>query len=234
MTKEFTEKQIFDYAYCPIYHDIVWRKGLPVGEKASMPKLLDKITNFYFAKQLDDKAPSDNELKRKWDSICNNADIVEPKKVLDGLDYIYRFNRWISKQNIKLVDFNTPYLLTIGNFAIAGNTGIVVEQYNQLCLLIVDFSSRLPEQMILDAKLKYTLDAYVFEKLHQRTLNGILIHNVKNDRDFYTQRNDFDYDRLETSFSNICRSINDNIIYPREVICNTCLALEYCKGWCGK
>ena len=234
MNKEFSEKEIFDYAYCPIYHHVCWNNKMEVGDYESMPKLLNKVANFYFLRKMDGNPATENELKRKWDSICNEADITDPKKVLGGIDLVYRFNRWLSSENIKLIDFGTAYQTMIGGYLITGNTGIVVEQYNQLCLLVPDFSSRLPDQLQLDIKQKYTLDAYVFEKLHHKPVNGIRVHNVKNARDFYTQRSQFDFKRLETSIGNICSSIANDIVYPREGMCNSCLALDYCKGWCGK
>lgn len=233
------EQQLFDYITCPAMYDVKHNKHIQIGETVSTAKLLNKVAKYFYVNLLNGKVPSSNDLKKKWDSVCNQyIDYVDSKKSLEGMGLIMKLLQWAGSEEIIVVDIDSPYRLmfksNIGPIELIGDMGAILSlPNNKYELLITDFSNKIPDQTIVDMKLKYTLDSYAFQGVYNRQVDGIRVRNVKNAKDFLTFRSQDDYRRLEQTVANVATCISQNLYYPREsIMCASCNAKEYCKVWC--
>ena len=179
-----------------------------------------------------------SSIKSAWDRICEkNPDIITPQKGLDGLGQLMKMYRWAEKVQLRVVDHHIPYSIGIdtrvGRVDFRGHINcIAADNNNEIYLLDLDFSNRLPNQIFLDTKLKYTLDSLALNKVYNKWAAGIKIHHVKNDKDFFSIRKQEDFNRLETAISNIVYSVQQDIFYPREsAFCSSCDMMDFCRAW---
>lgn len=233
-----SEQQLFDYMKCPALYDFKYNKSIRIYEQVSIPKLLSGIANYFYFSIMNGKVPTSNDLKRKWDSVCtNNADYIDAKKNIEGMGSIINMFRWAQDERLIVADINSAYRLTFIHenkpVELVGSMGtILLTANNKYELLVTDFSSKLPDQTLIDMKLKYSLDCLAFSKTYNKEISGVRVHNIKNNKDFYSSRFDDDLKRFESSLINVVKSIRENIYYPREsTLCGPCAVKEYCKVW---
>lgn len=233
MDVTLTEQQFFDYMACPAMFEMKYIKKIPISEPISTPKLLSKIAKYFYINLLNGKICTNNELKRKWDSICQSHEgEITSKQVMDGISFIMKLALWAQNQRLVVLDMDTRYNIRVGDTELVGNLGTILSApNNQYELLITDFSSRMPDQTLINMKLKYTLDAYAFNKVHGKFVDGVKVHSVKFDKDFFSSRTDGDFKRLETAIRNVGKSITEGLYYPREGMCSTCTGKDFCKYW---
>lgn len=231
---DITDRQLFDYITCPAYYDMVYNKKIQTYEPKSMQKLLDKITRYFYSNLLNKKICTMDELKRKWDHICEqNKEYMTSKMNLDGMHYIINFARRAAEAQTVLVDFESDYIITIDDINIHGTIGPVAALPGKKCELIVDrFSSKLPEQSEIDRKLKYTLDCLAFKHAYDHDIAAVRVINYKNLKELTTYRTQTDYDRLTSTVRGVVNGIESGAFYPREsVFCSQCQMKLYCKYW---
>lgn len=228
-----TEQQLFDYIHCPALFEMKHIRNIPLEEQVSLPKLLNKVAKFFYLNLLNGKICTTSELKKKWDSICQQyEEQINPKQIMEGFSLIMKLYNWASDEQAVVLDIDSPYTVRVGDIEIVGNMGTILAAPNDRYeLLVTDFSSRLPDQSIIDMKLKYTLEAYAFYKVYNKFISGVRVHSVKYNKDFYTSRTDGDFKRLETAIRNAGKCIENDFYYPREGMCSTCPAKGYCKFW---
>ena len=229
------EEELFNYINCPTFYDLAYNKHIPLKDNLSMQTLLDTVTHYFYSNLINGKVCTMDELKNKWDSICDkNKYYIDSKKNLEGINYIINFARFIVDYKPNIIDFEKYYEVDIDGIILNGNISVINMLPNRkIELLIHRFSNKAPNQIELDKKLKYTIDSYVLKKLYNCEVAAIKVIHHKNNSEYITTRNNNDYDRLEISIKNIAKCIKDNLYYPREnVFCNTCYYKEYCKYWC--
>lgn len=233
MNIKITEQQFFDFMFCPAYFEMKNVKKLGINESTTLKNLLSKVAKYFYLSILNGRIPTTNDLKKKWDSICASYQgQLDNKKILEGMGLIFKLYNWAHQTQPVVLDIDSRYSIQVDGVELTGNMGTILSAPNgQFELLITDFSNRLPDQSMIDMKLKYTLQAYSFEKTYQKPISGIRVHSVKYDRDFFTSRNVNDYKRLETAIKNVGLSIEQGLHYPREGMCSTCPAKGYCKYW---
>jgi hypothetical protein len=231
---KMTEQQMFDYMYCPAKFEIKHVKGIDIGEPVTIPKLLNKVSKYFYVNLLDKKIATVNELKAKWDRICyENQGVVDTKKNLVGMGMIINLINWASRERIVILDVDTKYNIVIDDIQLVGCTDPLLAGPNgRTELLVTNFSDRLPEQMLIDMKLKHTLDTYAYQEVFGKELSGIRIHSVKANVDLFSRRSEPDFERLKTTIKSVAKGIQEEIFYPREDhMCGTCAALGYCRYW---
>lgn len=234
-----TEQQLFDYITCPALYDVKHNKNIQIDEPVSTSKLLNKVAKFFYVSLLNGKVPSSSDLKKKWDSICSqHIGYMDSKRNLEGISLIMKLLQWASSEEIRVVDIDSQYRTMfksdIGPVELAGTMGTILAlPKERFELLVTDFSNRLPEQTLIDMKLKYTIDSHAFQGVYNKRVDGIKVHNVKNAKSFLTFRSQDDFCRLERTVANVAQCIKSNLYYPREsVMCSTCTTKDYCKAWC--
>lgn len=230
---KITEQQFFDYMHCPALFEMKHIKGIPLEEAVSVPKLLNKVAKYFYLNLLNGKICTTSELKKKWDSICQEqGERINNKKAMEGISLIMKLYNWAADERAVVLDIDTPYTIRVEDTELVGNLGtILAAPNNKYELLETEFSSRLPDQTLIDMKLKYTLEAYAFNKVYNKFIDGVRVHSVKHAKDFQTSRADGDFQRLETAIKNVGKSIEAGLYYPREGMCSTCPAKGYCKYW---
>jgi ASC-1-like (ASCH) protein len=230
-----TEAELFEYIFCPARYEMKYVKKIDLPEYNSMDKMLNKVAKFFFVNLLNGKVCSVNELKNKWDSICKaNPDFIDAKKSIAGLGLIVNLADWASKERLSVIDIDTKFNLVIDGVVIEGYMGgpILSRPNGGLELLITSFSSRIPDQVDIDMKLKYSLDALAFAEVLNKDLDGIRVHSVKSYKDLKTIRSKEDFNRIKRTVKSVAKGIENEIYYPREnVLCSTCNANAYCKMW---
>lgn len=229
---KITETQLFDWMNCPALFEMKYVKQLPItAKKQTVSTLLGKVSSYFYIQLLNGKVCSLAELKRKWDSIAETHSLSQ-KEVLEGMHEIAKFGNWMGHEQPIVLDINTPYTIVIGNVEIQGNLLPVFKKEDGVELVHTDFSKRIPDQRLVDLKLKYTLDAFVYQELYGKPVNGIRVHSVKNDKDLRTTRMQPDFDRLISTVTGIGKAIEAGAYYTREnLLCGSCPALQYCGFW---
>ena len=77
------EKELFDYINCPLFYDLAYNKHIPIKDNISMQTLLDTVTHYFYSNLINGKVCTMDELKNKWDSICEqNKYYIDSKKNL--------------------------------------------------------------------------------------------------------------------------------------------------------
>lgn len=229
-----SENQLFDYITCPAYYDMKYNKRLGYKEEPTMQKLLDNVSRHFYSNLLNKKVCSMEELKKKWDSICdNNKEFINSKRNLEGMNYIINFARWASNNRIMLADFDSSYTVSVDDIQVNGTLGPISVLPGRKCELIVNrFSNREPDQYDIDKKLKYTLDCYAFKDAYQHDISAVKVIHFKNNKEFLTQRTQSDYDRLISTIRGVANGISSEAYYPREnIFCSSCEMKPYCKYW---
>lgn len=232
---KLTEQQLFDYIYCPAKFDMKYIKNIDLKDPVTMSNMLKIVSKYFYANLLNGKICTVNDLKAKWDSVCKaNASYFENnKKVLEGMGLIINMINWASRNEIVLLDIDTKYNIVIDDIEFEGNMNpILASNNNKTEILISDFSSKMPDQIVIDMNLKNTIDAYAYKTLFNKDIDCIRVHNMKNNTDFITMRNKDDYNRLVSTIKGVAAGIKNNVYYPREqILCTSCNARQYCKYW---
>lgn len=228
-----TEVEFFDYIKCPVFYDAVHRKKLPFAFQPTMNEVLNRIAHRFFLNLMNGKIMRMSDLKRMWDAICNENSFITEKKCIDGIALISKMYLWAQREQIRILDVKTPYVLKLGKgVELVGEIEtIAINNKDNPELLHMDFSQKLPDQSMLDMKLKYTFDSLAFKNSYSRDI-GVRVHNVKNDQDFFTFRGAPDFYRGLDAVKSVDKSIKDNIYYPREnAFCATCEMKVFCRQW---
>lgn len=229
---KITETQLFDWINCSALFEMRYVKQLPItAKKPTVSSLLTKVSNYFYLQLLNGKVCNLAELKRKWDSIVE-ANSLSHKEALDGMNEIAKFGNWMGHEQPIVFDINTPYTIIIGNVEIRGNLLPVFKKGDHVELVHTDFSKRIPDQRLVDLKLKYTLDAFAYWKMYGKPVAGIRVHSVKNDKDLMTTRMQPDFDRLISTVTGVGKAIEAGAYYAQEnLLCGSCPALQYCGFW---
>lgn len=228
------EEELFDYIKCPAYYDMKYNKNIPMEKEINMQYLLNNIAKYFYSNLLNKKICSMDELKRKWDHVCQaNKQYIDSKKNIEGLNYIINFAKWSANNNLLLADFDSKYKINIGESSIEGAMSAISILPGKRCELIINkFSNQAPDQYNIDKNIKYTLDCYAFKRLYNYDISIIKIIHHKNNSEFITQRTENDFERLKSTIKGVELGIKHNSYYPREtVFCRSCFYKQYCKYW---
>lgn len=230
-----TEQQLFDYMTCPVKYYLKYKSKIVVPEEVTVNKLLTQITKYFYNTVANGKLPSLKQMQNKLDSLCEaNKDIITPKKSIEMWGQVYNFYNWACDNKIAVIDTDTKYAITLGEHIVEGTMSPIAITPNQkLELLLINFSTRVPDQIEIDTKTKYTLDMMAFNKANSdMQIDAIRIHLLKQNRDLYTTRNINDYERLNSTVNNIAKSIQNELYYPKEThMCTSCNYRNYCRAW---
>lgn len=231
---KLTEQQLFDYIHCPTKYHIKYIMKIDIQESISMTKLLNVMSRYFYLNLFNGKVPTYDELRKKWDSLCEtHSHYMDHKKVLSGWGQIVKFVQWAEREKIIVGDIESKYMFPIDKVEFYGNIeAILIKPNKEIELLTTSFSERSLDRTDIDMKLKHTMDYVGFKALYGVPPTGIKIHSVKYDEDLFTNRTQPDIVRLTNTISNVAKSIEDKIFYPRESsFCSSCTAKQYCKYW---
>lgn len=230
---KITEQQLFDYIRCPALYDMKHEKELPIKEQESFQDLLRKAAEYIYFRVSLGEVPTMKEIKRKWDSICEPyAEVLGAKKVMEGMSLLQQLFNWCRENELIVIETKTKYAIYLDGFEINGNIGTVISRNGKLELLITSFSNQLPDAILNDLKLKYTIDCYAYEQMYNDSIQAIRIVSVKHNKEFITMRRTTDYERLKASVRAIGKSIEQKLYHVTDShLCKTCPASSLCKYW---
>lgn len=233
---KYTYENLKDYLTCPIYYSL--KRNIQVREKPSLKKMMGRAAKYFLTSLFNGTVLSEHSLKKHWDKLCSgNIDIMDPKKCIQGMDYLIKMYRWAEKNQIRVVDINTGYTLVFQEndtvIEISGKMEAVLFLPNKRFeLLIIDFGNSMPEQASLDMSIEITMAWFGFEKLYSDyKLSGVRIYHVKHDREYFTTRNKYDLARLKKILLNFHKNIMNDTWLPREspLCIKTCEAIDMCR-----
>ena len=230
-----TEQQLFDYMFCPVKYYLKYKSKIVVQEEVTINKLLTQITKYFYNSVANGKLPTLKQMQTKLDSLCEaNKETITPKKSIEMWGQVYNFYNWACDNQIAVIDTDTKYVITLGEHIVEGTMSpIALTPAKKLELLIVNFSTRIPDQIEIDTKTKYTLDIMAFNNSNSdMKIDAARIHLLKQNKDLYTTRNNNDYERLNSTVNNIAKSIQNELYYPKEThMCTSCNYRNYCRAW---
>lgn len=236
MKYKYTYENLRDYLTCPIYYAL--KKNIQLKERPSLRKLTERTVKHFYVNLFNGQVLSEYELKKHWDKLCKgNIEFMDAKKCIAGLDSILRIYRWAERKKLRIVDINTSYTLVFqeGNTIIELSGKMEAVSYiagNRFELLITDLGSSLSEQASLDMSIQITMAWMGFEKLYpDYKISGARIYNVKHDKEFFTTRNKYDFERLKQIVFNFNKNIVNDTWLPREspLCVKKCEAIDMCR-----
>ena len=232
---EINEKSFFEYIKCPLRYEFV-KHNIDLGQDRTFKKLVYSAINYYYAAKTNGLKNNVGLLKKKWDNICEqNQDIINPKKVLEGWGLLYRTYEYIEDNNITFMDINTPYTIEIpgSKISLKGQLDPLIDKDNYIEIFITCFDKVVPDRLSIETKLKHTIDAYAIKDMFNKDV-VINYYVPAQNKCIQAIRSNKDFIRLKTIITNVGKSIENNIIYPRETfMCSNCLARDICKSWTG-
>lgn len=240
MAIEITEEQLFDYMNCPLRYDARYRLKAVTKNHPSMNTLLNRVANSFLLALMNGVVLPTSQLKKKWDKICEeNRDIISQKKCIEGISDLIKMFQWAEDKQLRVSDVQIPYsyLSSDKNIIVSGivrGAAIPMEK-GKYELLELDFSSKYPDQAMLDMRLKTTLDWFACQRIYRNNeLAGVHVHHVKSNRDWFTYRGADEKARLDASVLGIVTGVQQKIFYPREsAFCSSCDMKNYCRMWRG-
>ena len=233
---KYTSENLKDYLTCPIYYSL--KRNIQMQEKPSLKKMMERAAKHFYTNLFNGNVISEHSLKKHWDKLCvGNIDIMDPKKCIQGMDFLIKMYRWAERNQIRIVDINTGYTLIFQEkdtiIELSGKMEAILFLPNKRFeLLITDFSNSLPEQASLDMSLQITMAWFGFEKLYPNyKLSGARIYHTKHDREYFTTRNKYDLERLKRIVFNFHNNIMNDTWLPREspLCVKTCEAIDMCR-----
>lgn len=236
MQISITEQQFFDYIFCPCKYDIKYNKKIIIQNPITINNLLNQASKYFYMYVMNNlKTPTMNMLTTKFESLFKPyADIFSSKQYNDALFSLRNFYNWACDAQVAVVDSDVKYVISHEGLVLEGIMNpIAINKVKHLEFLIMNYSSRIPEQLEVDTKLKYSIDMMAFNNSNKDfKVLATKIHNIKSGKDIVTTRNQNDYDRLLSSLKGVAQGINSNIYYPREShMCASCSYKNYCRGW---
>lgn len=230
-----SEIDFLNYMYCPL--KMVLSKTA-ITDRATYNSLLHDTYNSYIKRVTAlDKQHNVNTLKHKWDKVCeSNQNIISTKRVVEGWGLLFGAYQYLTASDIKFEGVNMSYRIEApgSGVTLCGVLDPFIDRGNMFEVLVMSFSNKMPDRQFADMKMKHTIDAYALKQLFGKD-TVFKYHSAYLNQDLYTFRKDKDFKRLETSITNVGKSIEQNLIYPREShACSTCLCKGLCRAWTGK
>lgn len=231
-----TEQQLFDYIYCPVKYDLKYNHKIILNEPASIKSILGQVSKYFYMYVINNlKTPTFNILSNKFESLFKqHVDVLSSKQYNDGLFLLRNFYNWACSNKLAVIDSDVKYLITHKDIILEGVMNpIAINENKKLEFLLMNFSSRNPEQLEIDTKLKYSIDMMAFNDSNKdHRIMATKVHNVKSGKDLLTTRTQNDYDRLLSTIDGVANGIKHEIYFPRETyMCNSCSYKQYCRGW---
>lgn len=236
MQTNLTEQQLFDYIFCPAKYDMKYNKKVLIEDPFSINTILTTITKFFYFYVVNNlKTPSMNTITNKFESLIKPyMDIISQKQYTDALFQLRNFYNWACNNQIAVIDSDIKYIIRHKDIMLEGTMNpIAINKDKNLEFLVMNFSSRLPDQLEIDTKLKYSIDMMSFNSSNKdNKALAIKTHFVKSNRDFITTRGENDYNRLLATIEGVATGINNKSFYAREShMCQSCSYKNYCRGW---
>ena len=178
------------------------------------------------------RAPGAHWLKTKLENECSGRHALEAKKVTESLGLLINFDRWANGSKFRVKDVNCGYEITIGKYSVNGCLDIIIEDQTGVHLIYIDFSSKMPDQVLQYNRLKYALDIYAFQEQFNMSPATSILYNVKYATELPLFNSDEDFFRLKSCILSICSSIENKLFYPHEsVYCKECPNKTLCGTW---
>jgi hypothetical protein len=236
MPISLTEQQFFDYIFCPAKYDLKYNKKIVIEEPFSINNILNTISKFFYMYIVNNmKTPSMNTITTKFDSLMKPyMDITSNKQYTDALFQLRNFYNWACSNRIAVIDSDIKYIINHKDIILEGiMSPVAINENKRLEFLIMNFSSRTPDQLEIDTKLKYSIDMMSFNESNKdNKIFATKVHCVKSGKDFITSRTDNDYNRLTATIEGVAAGINNKAFYPREShMCQNCSYKNCCRGW---
>lgn len=240
-----TDKELQDYMFCPAYYDFKYNNKKLAGleRKKTQNEMLNKIVLSFCAALMDGELLSTQAIKRKWNLVCKSNPDMTNDKIAEGFSKLMKFYNWAADQEINVVDalsrYRVKFFVNKNSIDLSGNIGIIaMTKDKHFEELVVDFSARRPDQVILDRSLSFSMSHvgfyYSLPEGDRTELIGTRIFHVKSGEEFYTVRDPkVEAKKLARISYNVARAIKEEIFYPAESpMCSTyCPANTFCAAW---
>ena len=230
---KITQQQVLDYVRCPNYFYFKYLTKIPDKTGPTFHSLIKTIINYYFSALMDNKVPSDKEIKNRWDKMVEKYPLIisNDKLIMKGYGLLNLFIEYCYKNRVLIADIDSPYQINVSsNTILTGQTGAVRLNEGKLELFEIETSQKAPDQTLLNMSLKYTMQIYALRELSiAHPITNVRILHLSSGKEFTTYRTNKDFDRLTNTLNKITKAIRNEIYYPREdYMCPQCSFKTYC------
>lgn len=234
-----TEEDLFYFMHCPM--KTYFKKNLKMKDTKktiSLNSIIQDSINYFLDRQSKGDVFNIGDVKNFFDTQMNkllrNTSGVDTKQITDAFLSIGNFINTVSDNRIICGEHNFEYRIQAENNGYYAGIidNIVVNKNEQIEMLYIDMSKVMAnnKQDYIDMRLKYTLDWLGFYKTYNVYPNIIRVYDVKNNKFWYTSRNNKHFKRATTTINNVIKLIDKQMYYPVENFqCSTCAYKKFCK-----
>jgi CRISPR/Cas system-associated exonuclease Cas4 (RecB family) len=226
--------------------------------------LVQTIQQFYYEILNSNTVISADNLKSKWEkNFCNQKNIINPQEYMlrpiygsvidtrnrvrsydldvrtyttDGWGMLHTFYRNNRDNPGYPLLINQQYTLPIGEHFLTGKINLArTTDDDKVQLIIIDSRKHSPTPFELANDLGTTLQYHAFLRMFSIQDAEILYYFIRRNEFIPVTRNQRDIDRALAIVSNIMRSIEQGIYFPRQTgYCSGCKLHDICTQWDGK
>lgn len=227
------EEDLLNYMSCPIKY-LTSHNGYDIKRKTFSSCQYDSF-NYLISKYTYEGINNlDLKIKKYWDKVCyENQDIIKNINVIHGWGRLYKAYEYLYNNRPKIMDLNVPYTLDIPgtDYTITGQLNILIDRGTQIEVLVPSFSTTKPDEFRRRSDLKCTIDALAIKQIYNKMAVFTFCNFNQGTSDFAI-RNTKDFDRLYLIIENVCKGIENNIVYPHYGYeCNSCNIKHLCSSW---
>ncbi len=211
------------------------------GAIISSAELKRKWESLWWSKKVD---PKEYMLTPIYGSIpigghknrVSSLEATHKNLALRGWSILSKFHRTNQGKPGTPVAIDMDYRVNVGNSTVGGAIDLarVVEQPmgRKIELLILSSQRSTPTDFEIRNDLKGTFQTYAFRKLFEEEEDSIIYYHLEKGNKVKTLRTDKDFKRAEAILSNVVKSIEEEIYFPRHTFfCHTCYYDKYCEQW---
>lgn len=236
-----TKEQLYSYINCPLKYNFEYNMKMASSIKSEdeiyKRCLLLCIKSFYYS-LLDGKFITPHELKIKWGSVWSNETIgmdISKDYNKKALNTLIEFHNW-AKDNCGIpIDIDREYMINIGDNKLYGKVNIIRQKFDKT-IDIINFKTweNIPESFTIDTDMELTIDTIAFNAIYESTPDSESIYILKIGKEIMTRRVDDDIKRFTIIFNSVCKSIENEIYFPRwNYSCKKCEHQNRCRLWKG-
>ncbi len=211
------------------------------GTVISSAELKRKWESLWWSKKVD---PKEYMLTPIYGSIpigghknrVSSLEATHKNLALRGWSILNKFYRTNHSKPGTPVAIDMDYRVNVGNSTVGGAIDLarVIEQPigRKIELLILSSQRSTPTNFEIRNDLKGTFQAYAFRKLFEEEEDALIYYHLEKGNRIKTIRTDKDFKRAEAILSNVVKSIEEEIYFPRHTFfCHTCYYDKYCEQW---
>jgi CRISPR/Cas system-associated exonuclease Cas4 (RecB family) len=240
---------------CPVKYALRYKAKVEpefITSKEAYSKTLHTCIYHFWYKLMDGGKVTEDDILDKWESLWFEGHKVSKEDVMygtkkektdmgyKGVGILQSFFRNVKYNPGVPICIAKEYSAPIGDNFITGKFELVREvkdnATNRRVIEIVDYKSGdiVPDNILVDSDIALTMQSYGFRHMFQSREQRLTYYYLKAGREIQTHREAWQYKKMISTVTNVCKAIEQSIYYPRQsYLCKSCPFKNFCDDWIG-